>query len=359
VARYRYLFADIRSASEPAELPLRGVTYERVLNGEGTWRGSLPLGAAEVDVLDPISATEPGRSTLYVERDGQLVYGGPVLRRRYASDNRELELQGKTFENLLARRTIYPSAIFENVEIFAVVRSLVASLTAREYGAIALEVSTASTGVTMTERYYDWQFKPVLETLQQLAAREKGFDFTIEVSYGTDGRPRKFLNLGYPRLGRSRGLGQVAFTYPGSISSYSWPEDAENGVNLLHGIGSGEADTMLQVTETDTDSLVRGWPIYEGTYSNQDVRIEDTLRRHAIEELRARRIPFVLPEVAVRGDQYPQVGTFALGDDVRVMINDFRFPHGVDDYFRVIGLSVSPNDKTAVEQTTLTLARTM
>jgi hypothetical protein len=52
----------------------------------------------------------------------------------------------------------------------------------------------------------------------------------------------------------------------------------------------------------------------------------------------------------------PQLGSYVIGDDIRVRIRDDRFPNQLDAVYRLIALNVTPNeDGPTTEQVTLTL----
>ena len=52
--------------------------------------------------------------------------------------------------------------------------------------------------------------------------------------------------------------------------------------------------------------------------------------------------------------QNPTLGSYNIGDDVRVMITDDRFPTGLDAVYRLVALSLTAGE-TSAELVTLTL----
>src|SRR5688500_1705490 len=82
-AVYTYLIADLRGGAILDELPLSGVSFDKKLNDAGSLR-------AQLQVLDPVIRsrgprllTEPGRTAIYVDRDGTLLWGGIIWTSRY------------------------------------------------------------------------------------------------------------------------------------------------------------------------------------------------------------------------------------------------------------------------------------
>ena len=52
----------------------------------------------------------------------------------------------------------------------------------------------------------------------------------------------------------------------------------------------------------------------------------------------------------------PEFGTYSIGDDARIMILDNRFPSGLDEIYRIVGVSVQPGED-GPERATLTLTQ--
>ena len=61
--------------------------------------------------------------------------------------------------------------------------------------------------------------------------------------------------------------------------------------------------------------------------------------------------------MAVPAYQTPEFGTYSIGDDVRVVITDNRFPTTLDSVYRLVGLNVQPGEN-GPERVTLTLTNT-
>ena len=53
----------------------------------------------------------------------------------------------------------------------------------------------------------------------------------------------------------------------------------------------------------------------------------------------------------------PVFGTYSIGDDARLIITDSRFPTGLDQVYRIVGLNVQPGEDSP-ERVTLTLTTT-
>jgi hypothetical protein len=52
----------------------------------------------------------------------------------------------------------------------------------------------------------------------------------------------------------------------------------------------------------------------------------------------------------------PEFGSYQIGDDARIIIRDVRFPNGIDELYRIVGLTVEPGED-GPERVTLTLTQ--
>lgn len=356
MADYTYLFADLRTDAIVAELPLDAVTIGRKLNGAGQWSARLPLADPRVRSLDPIGSTVPGRSAVYVDRDGVLVGGGIVWTRRTSSDadgRPTLELAGNEHWSYFARRLIRATAAFEGEDQAAIVAAIIATAQAATGGDIGVDVPAVVTDVLRDRTYYGYELKGVAEAVQQLAEVIDGFDFRIDLAWPG---PAKTLVIGYPRLGVSGFETDLLFERPGNILDMTWPEDATRQATEVVAAGEGEGDDMLIAEASRADLIDDGWPLLEERSSYKDVRVLDTLQEHADADVDAAALPVTIPAVTVRGDVDPVVGTYDPGDDCRLVVVDDRFPDGIDVFARIVGFTIRPPADGALEQVTLELS---
>src|SRR5437868_12146347 len=76
MATYAYHFYDIASGDHIDTLPVQAPRFGREIGGVGTFSGTLPLYADDLSAARVHDAVLPYRTKIYVERDGQLVWGG-------------------------------------------------------------------------------------------------------------------------------------------------------------------------------------------------------------------------------------------------------------------------------------------
>jgi len=94
---YTYLVRDLRTGTILDELPLSGCSSDKKLNDSGSLRGRLHVDDPEIRIREPRVLTEPGRTAIYVDRDGDLLWGGIVWTSRYTSSDGVLEIGATDF----------------------------------------------------------------------------------------------------------------------------------------------------------------------------------------------------------------------------------------------------------------------
>jgi hypothetical protein len=358
VSAYTYLTFDLMTNTPLAELPLSGVSFSRLLNGAGAFRGTLKLGDPKVTALNPIASTIPARTALYVDRDGVLVWGGIIWTRGpYRPATQSFDLGGMEFWSYFqvrqkTGRYVVDTKAYVAADQLAIARDLVTYAQAKTGGNIGVVVNTETCGVLRDRTYNSYDFTPVGQAVEQLAAVLNGFDFSIEVAY-VNGVPAKIFVPSYPRRGTVAVSSGLLFEYPGNAVDYSWPEDATEQADTAYAIGLGQGPEMLRSSSSNPGLFDIGYPLLEYLDSYKNVAEQSTLDAHAQADVIARANPVVLPEIYVRADADPVLGSYSTGDDVRLRINDpARFPdsaHSIDGsdqrldtYMRITGYEVLP-----------------
>lgn len=360
---YTYLIADTRTGQILDELPLTGVTFDKKLNDVGTFRGNLQVTDPNVRIRDPRVLTTPGRSCLYVDRDGILLWGGIIWTTTYAVSTGSLEIGAADFLSYFEHRFVLgtplaadvvstPPITYAGVDQLAIARDLLRLAQSHPGGDLGVGFTGPdSSGVTRTISYKPSDLKVVADALKDLATAAGGFDFVVDVRYGEDGRPVRELRAGYPKLGQTGG--PYVWEFGANMIDFSWPQDASiMGTRVFTQGSGGEA---LGEAEDDT-AAGQGWPLLELTSSQIDTDDPGLLRDWAAGTLAVQGRPVALPELTVRADAYPQVGLYDVGDDARMVVDDLFFPgRQLDVTMRILSLAVTPGDE-GQEQVQLTVS---
>lgn len=132
-ANYRYFTTDLLTNDLLAEIPFKGVSFERALNSAGPFSGSVPVIPSNAG-MDLYNSTMPGKTGLYVVRDGVCVWGGIIWSRSYNVVDRQLSVNASEFSSYLYHRNIWKTWTHDFGATLVVSSGTVtATLTAFEY----------------------------------------------------------------------------------------------------------------------------------------------------------------------------------------------------------------------------------
>jgi hypothetical protein len=108
---YRYYLTDLLTNTVISEVPFKNVSYERVNRKAGGFSGTIPF-LETTKALDLYEATMPGRTGLYIMRNGVCVWGGIIWARTYDVRSQELSVDGAEFVSYLYHRNIWQTITY-------------------------------------------------------------------------------------------------------------------------------------------------------------------------------------------------------------------------------------------------------
>lgn len=111
LAEYRYYVVDILTNAVITEIPFTNVTYERALSKAGAFSGEIPVIDATKN-LDLYESTMPGKTALYVLRNGVCVWGGIIWSRSYSPTNKTLIIDGQEWISYLYHRAVWQTLYY-------------------------------------------------------------------------------------------------------------------------------------------------------------------------------------------------------------------------------------------------------
>ena len=371
MAQYRYLFYDLNNPQTAiSELPLTNVSFTSQLNSAGTLSADLLITDTNEQLMSIGRATQPAAAAVYVERSDpdngvgrSLIWGGVVWGREYNASTQRISIQAREFESLLEKGFVDPTIIAANA-----VPSTPVTVTEDTFALIDFIMHSSgsdnlisypfiSSGQTASVVYTFTEFKTAFQAISDLAQGNNGFDFNVNVYWDTDptsptyGRPANYLNFAYPRLGyvySASDKNAPMLQLPGNIIDYSYFEDGSLAANEVYTVGAnalwGEAITFPD-----------NYPLLGAAFNFGDVTSQALLDALALGRNNAYQYPPVTMKVTQSATQQPYIGFLNPGDDVRVKINDARFPSGMDTVFRVSTLTITPNESGGPEQITYAL----
>jgi len=366
---YRYLFADLVTNQVLAELPLTGVSFGQQLNAAGTMTAHLLISGVNTAGLNVLNATIPGRTAVYIDRNGQLVWGGVLWQREYTSGDQVIKLTAREFISYFERRrittgsgTAYGALAYTGIDQLQIAQSLISNAQGATSGNIGLlynqdPASTNVSGITLSRVYYNYEVKTVFNAVSDLSKQVNGFDFEISVYYDGGGNPAKSFNTYYPRSGTmysSTNPNAPVFELGGNISEYDYLEDGSKAVNQIYALGAGSNEGKLISIYADSTKLSAGWGLLEDQANYSDITDPTVLSGLATGQVKAVSYPPITLKIVAPPYVNPTFGSYEVGDEVRVRITDPFFPNGYDAIFRIIGLTVVPGED-GPERITLTV----
>lgn len=366
MAQYTYLFADLLTNEVLGELPLFGTYFEKYVNNTGNANFSFKIGQGGLDDtrLDDklaLQATIPGRTALYVDRDGDLIWGGIVWSRVYQSQAKTVSCTAQTMDSYLFRRVRRANALYvaslnwdqRNIVIDLLQKMVEEGGPQSDLGLLLPD--TFSTEVVRTKNVWGYDFNFYGDLIQSIYQLDNGFDFMIDVAYQRS-VPRRFVLIGYPNLGDAvDDPNIVTLDYPGPIFNYYWPESVSGGADQAWAVGAGDGASKLFGVATDSASLDAGYPLLEVVNSYTDVTQMSTINAHAAGDLETNKIPSSIPTLNVTPDEM-DFNNFQVGTYCRLVIEDDRFPDGFDDTVKINGWTLTPNQSSGSESCTLVVA---
>ena len=356
---FTYLIADLASDRTLEELPLECSGFTSKLKGYGDLRAKLDLGMEGVEQLDLPGLLAFGQRSLYVLRDGQVVWGGILWRGSRSPGARAVELHAMEFESYWDRRLLLGDYRPVQVDQLSIARALVAQSAPMHFG-----VSGILSGV-LRDRAYRVRDLPVVgKVLSELADCEGGFDYNVLTLTDAGGARTRLLRFGYPRLGRPQA--ETNLVFEGSILQWGDDWDAFASVTQQHEhgaqVGEGDAAAPLWAVATDTDGLARGLPMLQDVNgSHSTVLVQSTLDAYARADLAAGPVPVTTHTVSVDADgggtdeqvpPDPVLGTYTVGDEARFEISDEWYSAqsdgspGLSIVRRILEITVHPADRT-------------
>lgn len=361
--QYRYLFADLITNDILAELPLTGVTFTQALNTAGSFSGHILGSDARELGYDIVGSTQAARTSIYVDRDGVLIWGGILWNRSWDSNSQTFNFQAREFPSYYERRRITETLVYDTEDQLFIVEDLLNICASVPGGDIGVVVPDNTSGVLRSRVYYDYEFKDFWFGIKDLSNQQDGFDFNIDVAYDENLEPRKYARLDYPARGTTfdpDSPSALVFEFPGNVVAYEWPDDGSVVANKMFGIGPNSNEAKIRAEAVPpTDQIAAGWPLLEDTVSYTDQYDPQLLYQQTLGEVVAKQVPITVPKIVIPAYADPVLGSYKTGDQCLIRITDDRFPNdgsgfGLSVVKRIVSISVEPGED-GPERVTLVL----
>lgn len=397
---YSYFLFDYLTLTPQGAVSLEDVSFDLMFNGAGGFSGNLPIAdglpqlgdtpdvsTARAAVRAQVSSIVEGKSALIVDRDGVVVWGGMVWTTRYDSHAEVLSINGTEDWSWWGHRVIDEDLPLASSPLYSGVDSSGVNLgyTGKDQLAVACDIlNWAQTdangncglivpvspvsGVPMNLKMRYYEKRTIRDAIETIAKQANGFDFRIDVDYES-GLPVRRFTIGFPRRGVAAANSGLVFDYPGNVVGYTLSTDGTQLANTVFSLGAGNAEQMVADTEVNAAMLAAGYPLLETVVSYKDMADQTGLQRLTKAQLNLlSNAPYnsapQIPVLTVRADADPMLGSYTVGDEARIIINDPMFPpksdgtNGLDIFLRIIAVSVTPPTTHNVQElVTVTLGQ--
>lgn len=296
--------------------------------------------------LSPYDLLAVNRNEIRIRKGTRYLFGGQISYIEAHLESNEVQVQSIGFFDLLADRFTADLVSFSNIDAGQIAWDLINTTQSQLYGSFGI---TEGTIQTSTNRTLDYQYKKVKDAIVQLSEMNNGFDFEVTED--------KVFNVYYPQQGIDQ-TSTVHFSYPGNIKKFSLSRDGSKMFNRAIVRGSGYGGVQL-IQTVENSTYQNAYAVRENILDNPDIFDNDSLISLGQEQLNIFEDNFEIPEIVIDGNQQPFLGTYWIGDRIKIEVNSKLYPmfsYINNLVFKVdsIGVSIDDND---MEEITLTLSK--
>lgn len=324
------------------ELNLTSFRYSDTLSTSSGFEATIPVRSPKATRTN----LEPWASSIFVDFEGRLLYGGILGIPKAALGKGTLDIGGKGILGAYAdgRRTVQSRAGMAHAtgdlasdvrwaagtDLFAVVEDLFdhAATFNGDLGIARLyrgpgPFGSLNIGLEEDLAFSTYERRGITELITELAGKDPGFDFGFSYAWntaGANGVPEVTLELDVVR-GRRTGL---VFEAGKNITILDYELNGDSQANAIDGFGAGEGDSMIRASVVDAELIYPNgrYPRLEGSHTNKRTTSPDLLRGELAGELkRSKRPAEVVTLELVDTDDVP-LGSFIAGDLVTLVAND-------------------------------------
>jgi hypothetical protein len=350
---WKLIYTDLKSGTILGELPAQSFSFTETLNADGGFQVTMPLvnttptgrltnDASAIQITSAELA--PGQTGIYFERGGTLMGGGILWGVSASVAANSLTLSGGGFLSYFRHRTIKVDTVHSAVDQLNIARSFLDVAQAVGGGDIGILTSeTSVSGVTRDRTYLGYERRIVAEALEQLSQVQNGFDFRFSSGYVAGAIATEFVTI-FPSSGRRTSF---VFELGANIQLLDFKSNGSTLTNHVDAIGGGDGEDLPIQTAQDPTGL-SSRPLLETVLNLSDVTVEATLLEHAKRAITRGSEPMVQLDVLVFPDQLPVLGSYVIGDLVKVR-GSYGYIDLDDSWFRITSINVSVSDDGSEE----------
>ena len=334
---YRYTTTNCLTGAVMGDwLPLDVSSFSAVINGGGTFTGSLDDTADPDQNLQNTGALTPRKAILWCLQDGTPVWNGQVNAWNPTTVlQQQLPIQASTLETLLSGRIITTDLMFGNADVFDMARGIVQyAFSQTPNGQVAgITYASGESGITDSLTFAGSQNGDCLSALQTLVSTY-GIEFAFRPYITQAGQLQTSFDLGNP-LGQPYPASALAYNFPGNLLDYAFCATA--GANQV--IGSAEADNSGDGTSDgsaytgsaiDSTDIGNGYPLAQAVVSPTGVTFssDDQVAAYCQGILPSMTATQLAPLLVLGNGQEPQLNVTQLGSYAEAAFTSWMHPAG-------------------------------
>lgn len=324
-------------------LPATDVKYTSILNKPGSFNVSMPLVLPDSQASSiGTNSLSVGNTLIVIERDDVPLFAGILTATDINVGGNKVTLAGLGFTTYFRSRYLRENWSRTDDQVVQVQNLIAYAQTGS--GNIGVDTTRmVSTGVSVERNYIGYELNEIGKLIESFADNQQGFDTIAFVERSATGYKLGLTN-NPNRLGRAT---DIVFDLDRGVESLSVATDGTDLANNVVVTGSGEGTLRVNGEASDPSKLDQ-YPLYETVQSaSSDATSPETLAKKAGALLGRVNNPVVIPSMTVLADREPQLGTYRVGDRVRV-----RARYGfldLDDVFKIMEMSVSDTNGAPVK----------
>lgn len=347
---YRYYTTDILTGQVLGELPLYGVFMDKKLKYAGNFTGTFRLDTGQHDDQELIDATYPQRTAIFCERNDVTIWGGVLWTRTRESNAKTVQLQAQTFESYISKVRLRHDFIRTDNQL-VLLKDLIDLM--QSYPRANLRINTdidVSDGISKTLEVLATDDKFFIDVISELSDADDGFDWYIQVTDSSiPDQPELRLIAGQPVI-HSNVSNPQAYSYPGTIDQFYWPESGtKSGTDFLV-LGEGQGSDALRAESQSMHAAT--YPLIDQVFSRKDITNQASLDAIAQSVSQTYGSGISNPTITIKSDEDPEFeGWNSLGADYLFDLDSPVFgsqsPRIVQR--RMIGWEFSPESSESIE----------
>lgn len=338
-SQYRYLTTRVLDGVLMGDwLPFEPQSFSMVINGGGTFTGSLDLiPLSPQQNAQNLAAITPRKAVLWVLQDGVPIWNGILWDWTPTTvlPPPQMPVGASTMEFLLGKRIIDTDLVFTSADVFDMARGIIQfAFSKTPNGQVAgITYTSAESGITDSLTFDGSQNQDCLSALGVLVSTYN-IEFNFRPYMDQSGNLRTNVDLGYPALGQPYPASGLAYSFPGCLLDYEFTATGSTGANKL--IGSAQSTdasgdgTALTGSAIDLTDIANGYPLTESAVSPTGVNFttDAQVDAYCAGLLPSTTATQLAPLLVLGNGQQPALKITQLGSYASVALTSAQHPAG-------------------------------